>query len=141
MPLYTWENTQKVLVNLAPAMLDKYKELGNTENVTVRVGELEVILHLPPYWEYIERGRGPGKFPPPEAIRNWIEVKHIVPRNDTTVPQLTYLISRKIAREGTKGKHALEGTVDFIKNEFFPQLYLAIGQDVGNNISKIVKNG
>lgn len=139
--IYQWTATQKVLEDLAPRMLDEYKKLGNTENVTVTVGELEVILHLPPYWMYLENGRGPGRFPPPEAIRNWIEVKHIVPRGDTTVPQLTYLISRKIAREGTRGKHALEGTVDFIKNEFFPQLYLAIGQDVGNNISKIVKNG
>lgn len=135
MGLYNWTNTQKALAELAPLMLDRYKELGNTENVTVTVGDLEVTLHLPPYWRYLENGRGPGKFPPPEAIRNWIEVKHIIPRNDTTVPQLTYLISRKIAREGTKGKHALEGTIDYVKNVFFSTLYLAIETDIKINLT------
>lgn len=134
MGLYTWENTQRVLEDLAPRMLDKYKELGNTENVTVTVGDLEVSLHLPPYWMYIEHGRGPGKFPPIEAIQTWMTVKHIVPRENRTVPQVSYLIARKIAREGTQGKYAVEGTVDMVKNEFLPRLYSAIAQDVNDNL-------
>lgn len=134
MGLYTWENTQKVLEDLAPRMLDEYKKLGNTENVTVTVGDLEVSLHLPSYWYYIEHGRGPGKFPPIEAIQNWMTAKHIVPREDRTVPQVSYLIARKIAREGTQGKHAAEGTIDFVKNTFLPQLYSAIVQDVKSNL-------
>lgn len=134
MGLYTWENTQKVLEDLAPRMLDEYKKLGNTENVTVTVGDLEVSLHLPSYWYYIEHGRGPGRFPPIEAIQNWMTAKHIVPREDRTVPQVSYLIARKIAREGTQGKHAAEGTIDFVKNTFLPQLYSAIVQDVKSNL-------
>lgn len=134
MGLYTWENTQRVLEDLAPRMLDEYKKLGNTENVTVTVGDLEVSLHLPSYWYYIEHGRGPGKFPPIEAIQNWMTAKHIVPREDRTVPQVSYLIARKIAREGTQGKHAAEGTIDFVKNTFLPQLYSAIVQDVKSNL-------
>ena len=51
--LYTWTNTQKVREELAPAMLSEYKRLGNTENVSVTVGDLEVTLHLPPYAQYI----------------------------------------------------------------------------------------
>lgn len=132
--IYQWTATQRVLEDLAPRMLDKYKELGNTENVTVTVGELEVSLHLPEYWKYIEYGRGPGKFPPIEAIQNWMTAKHIVPREDRTVPQVSYLIARKIAREGTQGKHAAEGTIDFVKNTFLPQLYSAIVQDVKSNL-------
>lgn len=134
MGLYTWENTQRVLEDLAPRMLDEYKKLGNTENVTVTVGDLEVSLHLPSYWYYIEHGRGPGKFPPIEAIQNWMTAKHIVPREDRTVPQVSYLIARKIAKEGTQGKHAAEGTIDFVKNTFLPQLYSAIVQDVKSNL-------
>lgn len=132
--IYQWTATQRVLEDLAPRMLDKYKELGNTENVTVTVGELEVSLHLPEYWYYIEHGRGPGKFPPIEAIQNWMTAKHIVPREDRTVPQVSYLIARKIAKEGTQGKHAAEGTIDFVKNTFLPQLYSAIVQDVKSNL-------
>lgn len=139
--IYQWTATQRVLEDLAPRMLDEYKKLGNTENVTVTVGELEVTLHLPPYWMYIENGRGPGRFPPIDAIQTWMTVKHIVPRENRTVPQVSYLIARKIAREGTQGKHAVEGTVDMVKNEFFPRLYSAIAQDIKNNLSKLVHNG
>lgn len=139
--IYEWNCTQRVLEDMAPMMLDKYKELGNTENVTVTVGDLEVSLHLPSYWYYIEHGRGPGKFPPIQAIQTWMEVKHIIPRENRTVPQVSYLIARKIAREGTQGKHAVEGTVNYIENTFFPRLYSAIAQDINDNISKLVKNG
>lgn len=139
--IYDWSCTQRLLEEMAPVMLDKYKELGNTENVTVTVGELEVSLHLPSYWKYIEFGRGPGKFPPIDAIQTWMTVKHIVPRENRTIPQVSYLIARKIAREGTQGKHAVEGTVDMVKNEFFPRLYSAIAQDIKNNLSKLVHNG
>ena len=132
--IYTWTNTQRVLQEMAPSMLDRYKELGDTENVTVTVNDLEVTLHLPSYWYYIEHGRGPGKFPPPEAIQNWIRVKNIVPREDRTVPQVSYLIGRKIAREGTQGKQALEGTLDYIQNTFFPRLYSAIVEDIKLNL-------
>lgn len=132
--IYTWTNTQRVLQEMAPSMLDRYKELGDTENVTVTVNNLEVTLHLPSYWYYIEHGRGPGKFPPPEAIQNWIRVKNIVPREDRTVPQVSYLIGRKIAREGTQGKQALEGTLDYIQNTFFPRLYSAIVEDIKQNL-------
>lgn len=132
--IYTWTNTQRVLQEMAPSMLDRYKELGDTENVTVTVNDLEVTLHLPSYWYYIEHGRGPGKFPPPEAIQNWIRVKNIVPRENRTVPQVSYLIGRKIAREGTQGKQALEGTLDYIQNTFFPRLYSAIVEDIKLNL-------
>lgn len=133
--IYRWDNTQRLLEDIAPRMLDEYKKLGNTENVTVTVGELEVSLHLPSYWMYIEYGRGPGKFPPIEAIQNWMTVKHIVPQRDYTVPQVSYLIARKIAREGTQGKHAAEGTIDFVKNTFLPRLYSAIVEDVKSNLN------
>ena len=133
--IYQWNATQRLLEDMAPRMLDEYKKLGNTENVTVTVGELEVSLHLPSYWYYIENGRGPGKFPPIEAIQNWMTVKHIVPRNDATVPQVSYLIARKIAREGTQGKHAAEGTMDFVKNTFLSQLYSCLVQDIKSNLN------
>lgn len=133
--IYQWNATQRLLEDMAPRMLDEYKKLGNTENVTVTVGELEVSLHLPSYAQYIEYGRGPGRFPPIEAIQNWMTVKHIVPRNDATVPQVSYLIARKIAREGTQGKHAAEGTMDFVKNTFLSQLYSCLVQDIKSNLN------
>lgn len=135
MALYSWTNTQRYLESIAPVIAKKYEELGNLSNpVSYEIGELQITVHLPSYAQYIEYGRGPGRFPPIEAIQNWMTAKHIVPREDRTVPQVSYLIARKIAREGTQGKHAAEGTIDFVKNTFLPQLYSAIVQDVKSNL-------
>lgn len=55
----------------------------------------------------IEYGRGPGKFPPPDAIRAWVEKKGIVPRQGRngkvpSIKQLCFLISSTIADKGTQ---------------------------------------
>lgn len=70
------------------------------------------------YFKWAENGRGPGKFPPIEKIKEWIRIKPVLPRQiNSKLPtenQLAYLISRKIALEGTKGNHLFEKTI----NEF-----------------------
>lgn len=77
----------------------------------------ELHFNLPDYQQYAENGRRPGRFPPPDAILKWIQVKRLVPRpgRDGKLPstnQLVYLISRKIATKGTEGKHLLQQTID-----------------------------
>jgi hypothetical protein len=49
--------------------------------------------------QYIIYGRGPGKFPPVQAIRDWIRDKGI--KTDLPVNSLAFLIARKIANEGS----------------------------------------
>lgn len=71
-----------------------------------------LYFNLVEYWKWVENGRRPGKFPPIDAIRNWIQIKPIVPVPDAkgkipSTNQLAFLISRKIALEGTQGKHSL----------------------------------
>ena len=46
------------------------------------------------YLEYLDRGRPPGKFPPVDVIREWV--------NSKPVEINPYLVGRKIAREGTE---------------------------------------
>ena len=46
------------------------------------------------YITFLNTGRGPGKFPPPEQIKKWV-----IARNLKIAP---YLIGRKIAQEGTE---------------------------------------
>lgn len=48
---------------------------------------------------YQVHGRGPGKFPPPPNILDWVETK-IFP-TDIKPESLAYLIGRKIATSGT----------------------------------------
>lgn len=56
------------------------------------------------YAEQLEFGRKSGRFPPINAIEQWIKDKGIASRisNEISVSSLAFLIARKIAREGWK---------------------------------------
>lgn len=77
---------------------------------------LYVVLTLPEHWKYVEYGRRPGKFPPPDVIKDWIRVKPILPQpfNDKlpTTNQLAYLIGRKIAKKGIPATNILSNSID-----------------------------
>lgn len=96
------------------------------------------------YWYYAEKGRGPGKMPPHDAIRLWVRRKihphfeavqvspgiyrrrykrgHERMQAERKIERLTWAIKRKIAREGTKGafffKRAYEQNERFIIQAF-----------------------
>lgn len=82
-------------------------------------------LRLLDYWKHIEYGRKPGKFPPPNAILNWVKTKPVTPRpyqlanGKTVIPtqqQLAFLIGRKIAREGIKPRTYLQESIDELQD-------------------------
>lgn len=134
-----WTNTAAVLQEEGPILVEKYKEFSTTSfDVTFEVNGLQLQLHLPPYAQYIEEGRGPGKFPPPEAISQWITTKSIIPQEQNgitpTTQQLSYLIGRKIAEQGTEGKHALEKTWAEVVPEFQKRIRQAMLQDIKNEV-------
>lgn len=52
------------------------------------------------YWFTVEVGRQPGRFPPIEPIRRWVEQRRI--GEPSKYPSTAFLIARKIAREGTE---------------------------------------
>lgn len=95
--------------------------LGNslTTQVNTEDGIYEVTLQIQDYWKYLEYGRLPGTFPNIDAIRKWIQVKPVIPTVQSngkipTLSQLTYLISRKIARDGIEPRYYLNNTLDEI---------------------------
>lgn len=106
-----WKNTNKALQELANLEVTRIQQYTRYP-ISVTQGNLEVTINLPGYYQYIVNGRRPGKMPPKDAIATWISIKHIVPKNKTTVDQLTYLIRRKIARYGTTGKPEAMISVD-----------------------------
>lgn len=103
---------------MSNAGYDSNGELMKFTWVTEYNGNLfELYFNLPDYFPFAENGRRPGKFPPPDAILKWIQFKRLVPRpgRDGKVPstnQLVYLISRKIATNGTQGQHLFEKTLN-----------------------------
>ena len=56
------------------------------------------------YGKYVELGRGPGKFPPVELIKQWTATK-------LGDEKLSFLVARKIATQGTTGYYMFKHTV------------------------------
>lgn len=100
-------------------------------------------IRLLDYWRYVENGRRPGgRFPPKQVIKDWIQVRGIIPQpyrlpsGRTVIPtidQLTYLISRKIALEGIPAKPYLQESIDFLADE----LDAIVNDIVGDAITEI----
>lgn len=76
---------------------------GNFEQqLEVKEGNFKIELLGVDYGQQLELGRRGGKFPPINAIKQWIEDKGIASRlnGEITTSQLAFLIASKIAREG-----------------------------------------
>lgn len=123
-------------------------ELYDSFEKIIEIGEdyYSVKISLADYWEYVNNGRRPGKFPPPPAIRNWIEVKPVnpypLPNGKTpSVEQLTFLISRKIANEGIEPTNFFDKAKEQTIRDFEQRIDLAIAEDVSNYILNIVETG
>ena len=120
--------------------------LYNSFEKVIEVGEdyFKVSISLADYWQYSEKGRGPGKFPPVDKIKEWIEVKPVNPTplsngKTPSVEQLSFLISRKIANEGTEGKPFFEPAKEQTIREFEDKINEAIDEDVSNFILELVE--
>lgn len=153
----TLTHTLAVLEKYGRAVSDLYKEelrnmgkkasgglINSVEyEVVTEKYSTSVVLHLADYWKYVERGRRPGKFPPPDAIRKWIEVKPILPRpfkngKLPTTEQLTFLIGRKIKEKGIEPSPALELSVETVNKVYMPMLEEAFALDVGEMADKLL---
>ena len=120
--------------------------LYNSFEKVIEVGEdyFKVSISLADYWQFLENGRGPGKFPPVDKIKEWIEVKPVNPTplsngKTPSVEQLSFLIGRKIANEGTEGKPFFEPAKEQTIREFEDKINQAIDEDVSNFILKLVE--
>lgn len=86
------------------------------------------------YIEYLDRGRGPGKFPPVSAIEDWVNTK--------PVEINPYLVGRKIAlfgtsiyRDRTKGI-MLDEKIEVLKQRIKEQIPKAIRTEITNNLKR-----
>lgn len=159
MELLNFEHLAAVLEQFAARATEEYRsrlEIGRTnasgklsESVEYQVIRNEqtwsVTLSLEDYWKYVENGTGPH-WPPRNKILEWIKVKPVIPRpsaNGITPSDqsLAFLIQRKIANEGTEGKHHLEKTVDSVMTDFESQLEEALAMDMEENWNAIISSG
>ena len=124
------------------------RTLLNSEKWGMKVGDrsYEVTLELADYWKYVEGGAQgrvtspygavyPAHWPPPSAIRRWIDIKpvDILPGKNGKIPtpdQLTYLIGRKIAMRGIEPFPALSRTVEELNAKYSERIAEAASRDV-----------
>lgn len=150
-----WTNLQRVLGEFAQELRNTYQDnlirddkiasgnLLNSIDYKVQYDDraIWVELHLEDYYKWVENGRGPGKFPPPDKILEWIRIKPVIPDDRggklPTEQQLAYLIGKKIAEEGIEPGNQLHNAMDNIFPQFEEKIDEAIAQDVNEAVDII----
>ena len=144
---FIFANVEEVLGRLAEDLRENYKSaLLQSDRVASRklyqsvrtqvvfgLNSWDVQMSLEDYWKYVENDTLPH-WPPRDKILQWILIKPFIPRPDArgkipTLQQLSYLISRKIARFGTEGSHDLERTVEGMLPRYMEELSQALQKD------------
>lgn len=153
-----FENLIECLEYWGERIAAEYKDKLNNEGITAS-GKLansvkclpvdvngniyEVSLQLEEYWKAIEEGRKPtengGNGDLRRAILEWIRVKPVVPRPMAngklpTEEQLAFLISRKIHREGYKGRQPLQRTIDELRDDILADIKEAVEKDLSEEV-------
>lgn len=101
------------------------------DTLEVKVKNLNAQLWGEDYSQQLELGRKAGKFPPVDAIEQWIKDKGIANRiqGQISISSLAFLIARKIARNGWKRKD--HGGVELISEVVTDQRIQNIINEVG----------
>lgn len=97
---------------------------------------LEATIQMDDYGYWVDEGRRPSaKFPPPQPIKDWITQRGIRPTNPNITPeQLSYLIARKISKQGYKARPFIQPSVDLAVRQFGYLLENGVKEDLIKNI-------
>ena len=101
------------------------------ESLEVKVQGLTAQLWGENYAQQLETGRKPGKFPPINAIEQWIKDKGIENQiqGQISISSLAFLIARKIAQSGWKREQY--GGVELISSVVTDERIQKIIDEVG----------
>lgn len=130
---FKFTNLQNALDKFINDFIDTYKNILIRDNkkasgnliksikslsIDFTSSKLSGSISLADYWKYVEYGRKPGKFPPPNKILDWIKIKPILPRPingiKPTEKQLAFLIGRKISKYGIKAGNQFSEALDLV---------------------------
>jgi hypothetical protein len=119
------------VVNASGRLADSIDYVVTGSRLTIRGND---------YIYYLENGRKPGKRPPKDVIRKWIDDKGIVPRDNISKDSLAYLIARKMGEEGSTiykagGSDLVSGIfndnfVDSLQSEFMNLLTVEVESEI-----------
>jgi hypothetical protein len=119
------------VVNASGRLADSIDYVVTGSRLTIRGND---------YIYYLENGRRPGKRPPKDVIRKWIDDKGIVPRDNISKDSLAFLIARKMGEEGSTiykagGSDLVSGIfndqfVDSLQSEFMNLLTVEVESEI-----------
>ena len=152
-----FKHTIQVIDEFGRLIVDNYKaeleacgyqdgQLYRTLSYSVKMNSSSwlISISLEEYWKYIEAGRrAAAKMPPLDAIEKWINVRRIIPHSMTlksgktvipSVKQLSFLIARKIGRDGIRPRPFFKQSFEAAKREYLAKIEEAIIQDIKESL-------
>lgn len=86
------------------------------------------------------QGANNGRFPPPQAIKQWIAIKPINPIGDASITpeSLAYLIGRKIEKRGITSSLFFTDAYNQVAQAMSEELALEVSKSVTNEITKSI---
>ena len=151
-----FRHTMKALTEFGQKIVDNYRaelqdcnyqdgQLYRTLRYSVKMDNSSwlISISLEKYWRYIEYGRRPGKMPPLDVIEKWINVKQIIPHSMTlksgktvipSVKQLSFMIARKIGRDGIRPRPFFKQSFESAKREFLHIIEEAVITDIKESL-------
>ena len=107
------------------------------DNVLLRIKASDYLI-------WVDRGRRPGKQPPSDKIKKWVQVRKIQFRNKKgrfmTYDSTAFLIARSIGKKGIKPTYVLKKTIDSIMKTKSEILGKAAAKDIEKDLRKILIN-
>ena len=101
-------------------------EFGRTSHFTIDISSKNpaVILHTPAYTPFMLYGRGPGKMPPLEPIKSWMEEKGLTGSS--------FVIRKHIAEFGTPGNDFLSPVLGRVKENLIQKIQKSISNAISS---------
>jgi hypothetical protein len=140
------ELTDRLVKDIQTKRVTKYGAVNASgrlaKSVNYKVNGSTLTISAEQYIGALEFGRKPGKRPPRDVIRKWIDEKGIIP-NGISKDSLAFLIQRKIGEEGTTiwqqgGTDLVSGIFnDALRKEIENDFYSLIASEVTSDVLKI----
>lgn len=113
--------------------------LYNSVEYTVDQNTGDIQFYYAPEGEFVESGRRPGKFPPPQAIAKWARQKKLPRFRDKKGRYISndaraFLIGRSIAIKGIKPYPFFTDAIEQATQQLYGNLEDALVKDLENNL-------
>lgn len=92
-----------------------------------------------PYFQYVDKGRKPGKMPPSGPIKKWVERRGIVIKGQSSA-QTAFVIARSIGKKGIKPLNITNKLVSNIIKNSETIIKAGVVKDIQELIDKMIIN-